>query len=208
MGKYAVTNAQWFAVMGTEPSKKYYVKFQGNNQPVVGVSWHDCNKFCQELSARTVKEFRLPSEAEWEYACRANTTTPFHFGETITPALVNYDGNYPYGNAAKGEYRKKTVDVGSFSPNAWGLYQMHGNVWEWCLDEWHDNYNSKPQSLKDNGSEPWGEIKVDDNDNRSRLLRGGSWIVNARFCRSAYRIGGDARIQSYDFGFRVVCRLQ
>jgi hypothetical protein len=152
--------------MGTEPSKKYDVKFQGDNQLVVGVSWHDCNKFCKKLSMLTGKEFRLPTEAEWEYACRAKTTTPFHFGETITPALVNYNGKFPYGNAPpNGEYREKTVDVDSFSPNAWGLYQMHGNVWEWCLDEWHDSYNSKPQNLRDNGSEPWGETGVSDNNN-------------------------------------------
>jgi len=208
MGKFTVTNALWNAVMGTEPSKQFDVKFQGKNQPVVGVSWHDCNKFCKELSVLTGKEFRLPTEAEWEYACRANTTTPFHFGDTITPDLVNYNSYFSYGNAPKGEYRKKTVDVGSFSSNAWGLYQMHGNVWEWCLDEWHDNYSSKPESLKDNGSEPWGEIKVADNYSRSCLVRGGSWVYGARECRSAFRSKTDARLQYLNNGFRVVCRLQ
>ena len=146
----------------------------------------------------------MPTEAEWEYACRADTTTSFAFGETITTDLVNYDGNHPYGNAPKGEYRQKTVDVDSFSPNAWGLYQMHGNVWEWCLDEWHDSYSSKPDRLKKNGNEAWGDIDANKNDNRSRLLRGGSWNGGARNCRSADRDGGNADISSYYRGFRVV----
>ncbi|MEA5477477.1 SUMF1/EgtB/PvdO family nonheme iron enzyme [Pseudanabaena galeata UHCC 0370] len=109
MGKYVVTNAQWQAIMGTKPSKQYDVKFQGENQPVVGVLWDDAKEFCEKASQKTGKLIRLPSETEWEYACRAGTTTPFHFGETITPDLVNYNGNHPYGYAPEGEYRQKTV---------------------------------------------------------------------------------------------------
>jgi serine/threonine protein kinase len=119
---------------------------------------------CEKLSQKTGKTYRLPSEAEWEYACRAGTTTPFYFGETITTDLVNYNGNSTYASAPKGQYRQQTTPVGSFPPNAFGLYDMHGNVWEWCQDHWHDNYNGAPTD---------GSAWTDDNDNRSRLLRGG-----------------------------------
>jgi eukaryotic-like serine/threonine-protein kinase len=127
MGKYAVTQAQWAAVMGNNPSK---VKVP--NHPVEQVSWNDAIQFCQKLSIQTGHNYRLPSEAEWEYACRAGTTTPFYFGETISSAIANYDGTRVYGNEAKGEYWEETMGVGSFPPNAYGLYDLHGNVWEWC----------------------------------------------------------------------------
>ena len=138
LGKYPVTQAQWQAVMGNNPAY-----FKGNNRPVENVSWNDAIAFCQKLSQKTGRYYRLPSEAEWEYACRAGTTTPFYFGETITPDLANYDGNYTYASAPKGVYRQQTTDVGSFPPNAFGLYDMHGNVWEWCQDIWHENYNGR-----------------------------------------------------------------
>ncbi len=198
MGKYVVTNAQWQAIMGTKPSEQYDVKFQGENQPVVGVSWDDAKEFCEKASQKTGKLIRLPSETEWEYACRAGTTTPFYFGETITPDLVNYDGNNPYGDAPKGEYRQKTVNVDSFSPNAWGLYQVHGNVWEWCEDVWHDNYNGIPQD---------GSAWLSDGEQSKRLLRGGSWFSSAFYCRSAIRSRRDAGISSYFIGFRVVASV-
>ncbi|WP_019498186.1 SUMF1/EgtB/PvdO family nonheme iron enzyme [Pseudanabaena sp. PCC 6802] len=204
MGRYAVTNAQWQAVMGTKPSEKYERKFQGDKHPVVGVSWHDARAFCKRLSEKVGREVRLPTEAEWEYACRAGTTTPFAFGKIITTDLVNYDGNYPYGDAPKGEYRQQTVNVDSFSPNAWGLYQMHGNVWEWCLDEFYDSYSDKPNRLKKNGNEAWGDLNVDKNDNRYRLLRGGAWGLDARYCRSSFRVRSDARDIGDGVGFRVV----
>jgi eukaryotic-like serine/threonine-protein kinase len=195
MGKYAITNAQWEAVMNTKPSANYDVKFQGENQPVVGVSWDNCQEFCKKLSAQTKRNVRLPSEAEWEYACRAGTTTAFHFGETITPDLVNYDGNYPYGNAPKGKYRQQTVDVKTFNPNLWGLYQMHGNLWEWCEDVWHDNYKDAPIN---------GTAWLKGGDQKLRALRGGSWYVNAFLCRSAYRGRGYADDCFSVIGFRVV----
>ncbi|MEH2434535.1 MAG: SUMF1/EgtB/PvdO family nonheme iron enzyme [Nostoc sp.] len=135
MGKYAVTQAQYQAVMGNNPSN-----FKGEKRPVEQVSWDEAVEFCEKLSQKTGNTYRLPSEAEWEYACRAGTTTPFYFGETITTDLVNYDGNYPYGSAPKGEYREQTTDVGKFPPNSFGLYDMHGNVWEWC--EGQDLYTS------------------------------------------------------------------
>ncbi|MFN7759416.1 MAG: caspase, EACC1-associated type [Pseudanabaena sp.] len=195
MGKYAVTNAQWEAIMGTKPSGSSGVKFQGENQPVINVSWDDAKEFCKKLSEKINKNVRLPSEAEWEYACRAGTTTAFHFGETITPELVNYNGNYPYVDAPKGEYREKTVDVQSFSPNAWGLYQMHGNVWEWCEDVWHENYNGAPTD---------GSAWLTGGEQNKRALRGGSWFLDAIVCRSALRNWFNADVSYSDIGFRVV----
>jgi eukaryotic-like serine/threonine-protein kinase len=138
LGKYAVTQAQWRAVAALpkverdlDAAPSY---FKGANRPVEGVSWYDAVEFCQRLSQASGRKYRLPSEAEWEYACRAGTTTPFHFGETITAELANYDGNSTSANAPKGKYRNQTTNVGSFPPNSFGLYDMHGNVWEWCAD--------------------------------------------------------------------------
>ncbi|MDJ0796964.1 MAG: bifunctional serine/threonine-protein kinase/formylglycine-generating enzyme family protein [Calothrix sp. MO_167.B12] len=193
MGKYVVTQAQYQAIMGKNPSH-----FKGVKQPVEMVSWDDAVTFCQRLSQKTRRTYRLPSEAEWEYACRAGTTTPFYFGETITPDLVNYNGNYPYGSASKGKYRKQTTDVGSFPPNAFGLYDMHGNVWEWCQDTWHSNYNGAPTD----GS-AWF-----DNDNSYRMMRGGSSLSLPIYCRSAYRsfiVRAERDYINHDSGFRVVC---
>ncbi|MBU6187617.1 MAG: SUMF1/EgtB/PvdO family nonheme iron enzyme, partial [Cyanobacteria bacterium REEB444] len=139
MGRYAVTQAQYEGVMGTNPSR-----FKGNNRPVEGVSWDNAQEFIRRLNEKTGKRYRLPTEAEWEYGARAGTTTPFSYGATITPEVANYDGNNPYGNAPKGEFRKKTMDVNSLYPNPWGLYHIHGNVWEWVEDYWHDNYEGAP----------------------------------------------------------------
>ena len=129
MGSAEVTQAQYMAIMGTNPSH-----FKGEGNPVESVSWNDAVEFCKRLSEKEGKKYRLPTEAEWEYACRAGTTTPFHTGETISTSQAHYDGHYVYGNGAKGVYRERTMSVGSFSPNAFGLYDMHGNVWEWCQD--------------------------------------------------------------------------
>ncbi|MFM6254295.1 MAG: formylglycine-generating enzyme family protein, partial [Dolichospermum sp.] len=115
-----------------------------DNRPVEFVSWHEAVEFCARLSRIENKVYRLPTEAEWEYACRAGTTTPFHFGETITTDLANYCGYYTYGDGSKGQYREKTTDVGSFPPNPFVLHDMHGNVWEWCQDDWHENYINAP----------------------------------------------------------------
>jgi formylglycine-generating enzyme required for sulfatase activity len=171
MGKYPFTQEQWQAVMGNNPSH-----FKGAKRPVENVSWQDAVEFCAKLSQKTGKNYRLPSEAEWEYACRAGTKTPFHFGETITPDLVNYDGNYPYASAPKGLYRDETTSVGSFPPNAFGLYDMHGNVLEWCSDRWRQNYNGAPT---DGSSRETGGF--------DRVLRGGFWSGYADSCRSANR---------------------
>jgi len=147
---------------------------------------------------RTGRRYTLPSEAQWEYACRAGTTTPFAFGETITPDLANYDGNFTYGEGRKGEFREQTTPVGMFPANAWGLQDMHGNVWEWCLDHWHESYEGAPED----GSAWLSE------GGESRLLRGGSWRLDPGNCRSACRGLNLPDSASYSLGFRVVCLPQ
>jgi len=189
MAKYPVTQAQWQAVMGNNPSN-----FKGANRPVESVSWNQAVAFCQKLSQITGKNYRLPSEAEWEYACRAGTTTPFYFGETITTDLANYDGNYTYGNGPKGVFRRETTDVGSFPPNAFGLYDMHGNVWEWCADHWHENYNGAPTD---------GSAWTSRGNSNLRLLRGGGCYDDPGFCRSARRGYLGPGIRNHNIGFRI-----
>ena len=162
--------------------------------PVEQVNWHEAQEFCARLTNLTGRAYRLPSEAEWEYACRAGTTTPFTFGETITPELVNYDGNYPYGEAAKGEYRAKTFPVFSGKPNGFGLYNMHGNIWEWCEDIWKPDYV---------GLAADGSANVSARDSNLRVLRGGSWYNLARYCRSANRDRNVPRSRYNYYGFRV-----
>jgi len=200
MGKYPVTQAQWPAVANlTQVNRKLNLdpsKFKGVNRPVEKVSWYDSIEFCQRLSQYTGRDYRLPSEAEWEYACRAGATTPFHFGETITTDLANYNGNYIYGAGVKGIYREKTTPVGNFQvANAFGLYDIHGNVWEWCADHWHDNYRNAPLD---------GQAWLFDDQSNCRMVRGGSWYNGSGLCRCAFRfkVKPDRR---YDFfGFRVV----
>jgi len=189
MGKYELTQAQYQVIMGANPAY-----FKGNNRPVEKVSWNNAVEFCKKLSQKTGKNYRLPSEAEWEYACRAGTTTPFYFGESITPDLVNYNGNYTYASAPKGKYRKQTTNVGIFPPNAFGLYDMHGNVWEWCQDDYKENYIN---ALVD-GNALTSQSAV------NMLLRGGSWFDLPVNCRSAYRNCDVAGFGNYGSGFRVV----
>jgi formylglycine-generating enzyme required for sulfatase activity len=206
MGKYPVTQAQWQTVAALPPINRELKPnpsgFEGVDRPVEGVSWYDATEFCARLSQYTGRPYRLPSEAEWEYACRAGTTTPFHFGETITPELANYNGNYTYGQGIKGEYRQQTTPVGSFGiANDFGLYDMHGNVWEWCADSWHNNYEGAPED----GS-AW--LDNNDSDNNYWLLRGGSWSLSPVNCRCAVRLlcnPGDWRDDG--IGFRVVCAV-
>jgi formylglycine-generating enzyme required for sulfatase activity len=197
MGKFTVTQAQW-ARVAVLPKIKQDLKpqpsrFSGENRPVENVSWLDAQEFCARISKATGKKYSLPSEAQWEYACRAGTTTPFYFGNIITTDLVNYDGNYAYGDAPKGKYRKQTTDVGSFSANAFGLYDMHGNVWEWCLDDWVGNYNNAPTD---------GNVVT--SQSGYKLLRGGSWYYNPSYCRSAYRYYHFPDGRDNRSGFRLV----
>ncbi|WP_027400704.1 bifunctional serine/threonine-protein kinase/formylglycine-generating enzyme family protein [Aphanizomenon flos-aquae] len=189
IGKYPLTQAQYQAIMGDDPAR-----FKGNNLPVECVSWNDAVAFCQKLSQKTGKNYKLPSEAQWEYACRAGTTTPFYFGESITPDLVNYNGEFAYTAAPKGQYREQTTDVGTFPPNAFGLYDMHGNVWEWCEDDWQKNYIDAPIN---------GNALI--NQSICKLMRGGSWDHLPVFCRSAYRSSYNLDSYYFNIGFRVVC---
>ena len=211
MGKYPVTQAQWQAVAALpqvnrklEPNPS---RFKGKYRPVERVSWYDAVEFCERLSQYTKRPYRLPSEAEWEYACRAGTTTPFHFGETITTDLANYDSNYDYsyGFGSKGQSVQETTRVGGFGvANNFGLYDMHGNVWEWCADHWHSNYKGAPRD----GSVWQDEQDINnDNYNKHRLLRGGCWVGNPEHCRSGSRHNSDPALRHYVniIGFRVVC---
>jgi formylglycine-generating enzyme required for sulfatase activity len=179
MGKYPVTQEQWEAVMRDNLSR-----FKGAKRPVENISWYNAIWFCEQLSEKTGYSYRLPSEAEWEYACRAGTTTPFHFGETITRELVNY--SLRYGD---------TTEVGKFPPNAFGLYDMHGNVWEWCADSWHENYQGTPTD---------GSIWEEGGQAGIRVLRGGSWGGILMSVRCAYRVGYSQVNWFNDVGFRLL----
>ena len=198
IGKYPITQEQWRTLSYLEPVKHEFKTraSKESNFPMERVSWFDAIEFCARLSKSTGKKYRLPSEAEWEYACRAKTNTLFHYGEAINNELCNYriDDNRPQ------KYCNKLTIVGDFPPNAFGLYDMHGNVWEWCKDHWHGNYNQAPN----NGS-AWLENNV--NHNHYRLRRGGSWRSNALNCRSAYRNGSSPHIRNLNVGLRVVCDL-
>ena len=209
IAKTPTTQAQWRAVASLKPIKQELdlepANFKGEDRPVEQVSWHDATEFCARLSARTGRTYTLPSEAQWEYACRAGMQTPFHFGETITTDLANYDGtddpsgNWKgsYGRGSTGEYRQETTPVAQFPANDFGLFDMHGNMWEWCLDDWHGNYEGAPAD---------GSAWLTSNSN-AKILRGGSWGDVPRLCRSASRFYGN--LVSYDLnGFRVVCLPQ
>ena len=189
MGATPVTQAQWRVVadydvedieLEAEPSH-----FKGDDLPVEQVSWEDATEFCKRLSKKTNKVFYLPSEAQWEYVCRAGTETAYHFGPQITAELANYGGQ-----------AGQTTEVKRYSPNRWGLYDMHGNVWEWCQDYWHGNYNGAP---------PDGSAWVDGGDADLRVVRGGSWFTLPESCRSACRNYFSPGDRYSDFGFRVSC---
>ncbi|OLP18374.1 hypothetical protein BST81_10995 [Leptolyngbya sp. 'hensonii'] len=213
LGKYPITQAQWRAVaaypaveqdLDSAPSH-----FNGASRPVEQVSWDDATEFCRRLSRQTGRLYRLPSESEWEYACRAGTQTPFHVGDTLSDELANYcaqdqeiDGTLHqgiYGHGLLGQYRQETTEAGQFPANPFGLYDMHGNVWEWCEDDYHNNYNHAP----DDGS-AWVES---DRKETQRVLRGGSWYYGPGDCRSAVRDYGSREGRDDYIGFRVCCVL-
>ena len=195
MGQHEVTQAEYEQVMGTNPSH-----FKGGNLPVESVSWDEATEYCTRLTARERTagrlpqghEYRLPTEAQWEYACRAGTTTATSFGNSLSSSQANFNGNYPYQNGSKGPYLEKTTPAGQYSANAFGLYDMHGNVWEWCADYYGD-YPSGPVT------DPTGPPSGDD-----RVNRGGSWYSLGQDCRSAFRGGNSPGLRSGILGFRVV----
>ncbi|MBX7222557.1 MAG: SUMF1/EgtB/PvdO family nonheme iron enzyme [Blastocatellia bacterium] len=200
IGKFQVTQAQWKAVAALSkvrielnPDPSF---FKGDSRPVEQVSWEEAQEFCLRLSKRTGRDYQLPSEAQWEYACRAGTTTPFSFGDTITSDLVNYEANFPYANAPKGLDRKQTVPVGSIGfANPFGLFDMHGNVWEWCMDVWHFNYARAPID---------GSVWETGGDPQFRVVRGGSWNSFGHLCRSALRFRNVPLNRYNNLGFRVM----
>jgi formylglycine-generating enzyme required for sulfatase activity len=202
MGRYSVTQAQWRFVAEYLPLVKQKLdadpsRFKGEDLPVERVNWERAVEFCDRLSIHTQRQYRLPSEAEWEYACRAGTTTPFHFGETIAPELANYDYKYAYNDGPTGKSPGKTTPAGEFShANSFGLSDMHGNVWEWCLND-YSGYD--------------GRSPIDGNPRlktsktaSSKVIRGGSWDYYPQHCRSAYRNYFNARDSSDYIGFRIV----
>jgi formylglycine-generating enzyme required for sulfatase activity/tRNA A-37 threonylcarbamoyl transferase component Bud32 len=198
IGKFPVTQAQWAAIADLPEVKMFLnpdpARFKGANRPVENVSWYEAVEFCARLSRKTGKQYYLPSEAQWEYACRAKTVTPFYFGETITSELANYNANSAYARGPEGVYRFQTTDVGIFKPNAFGLYDLHGNVWEWCADFWHNNYNGAPLD---------GSVWESGGDRSMRLLRGGSWNDRPPNCRSACRLRYQPDCRASIVGFRV-----
>ena len=192
LAKFMVTQAQYESVTGTNPSY-----FKGKQLPVGEVSWHEAAAFCTALGAKLNVTVELPSEAQWEYACRAGTTTAFHFGSKLRGDQANCDGHYPYGTHEQGEDKKSTVSVGSYKPNAFGLYDMHGNLWEWCRDYFG------PYDKVASTTDP---IQSTQQSKDQRVLRGGSWANDAAICRAAYRyhLAPDSRTR---IGFRVCVRV-
>ncbi|MCA9928815.1 MAG: formylglycine-generating enzyme family protein [Anaerolineales bacterium] len=191
LGIYPVTQAQWNHVMGEINNIS---RFKGASLPVNNVNWLDAQAFCQWLTDHMSSKFYLPSEAQWEYACRAGTTTPFHFGETITTDYANFQGEFVYGQAPQGSYRHVTTEVGSFPPNAFGLYDMHGNVLEWCADPWHKDYAGAPEN---------GRVWQATHPTPYSVIRGGSWHDTPDAARSSARTRFIATEADDFIGFRV-----
>jgi formylglycine-generating enzyme required for sulfatase activity len=199
LSRFLITQAQWKAIAALPKIKRalnlYPSDFEGDDRPVEQISWYDAIEFCARLSHKTGQAYRLPSEAEWEYACRAGTTTPFHFGETITSDLANYDGNYTYRSGTAGVYRQGTTPRISIA-NPFGLSDMHGNLWEWCADAWHDTYEGAPTD---------GSVWEAEEGATYRVLRGGAWYCLPELCRSAQRHWNQPDLAGSGIGFRVVC---
>ncbi len=198
-----VTQKQWKMVMGNNPS---YFKDRGDRFPVENISWTDAQMFIRKLNKlENTKRYRLPTEAEWEYACRAGTKTPFTFGKCISTNQANYDGRYPVKDCPKGNFIKSPSPVETFLPNAWGVYDMHGNVYEWCQDRCNidkDGYSIITNTYKDDQDNPISKI------GRFRIIRGGSWYYSARHCRSAYRSYNTRNYRNFNLGFRLVASIE
>jgi formylglycine-generating enzyme required for sulfatase activity len=191
MSKCLITQRQWRIIMGKLPP----CRFKGDDLPAERVSWEDAQAFCRRLSKKMNRNYRLPSETQWEYACRSGTGTPFSFGETITTEIVNFNGEHRFRGEPRGVYGHVSTAGGTFPPNAFGLFDMHGNLWEWCADNWLDDYSSSPRD----------DSPYQHRDSCYRVVRGGSWHEPPELCRSATRL----RVLQTDaeevIGFRVVC---
>ncbi len=209
LGVYPVTQAQWLKVMPKNPSHFDARNGGGPLYPVDQVRPAEAAEFCRKLSAlpeekKAGRVYRLPTEAEWEYACRAGTKTAFNVGHSLSSTQANFNGNYPYGSGTKGPFLRKTSKVGSYPPNAWGLYDMHGNVWQWCSDFYDPDYY-KTSPAKDPRGPAKGVMSTGFQPNCFVVIRGGCWLDEARACRSARRF----RLQPSEpyqwVGFRVAC---
>ncbi|NEN96991.1 MAG: formylglycine-generating enzyme family protein [Moorea sp. SIO3I7] len=204
LSRFPVTQAQWKAIARTDkiridlPSAPS--RFPDKNLPVEGVTWFEAIEFCERLQLQTGRPYRLPSEAEWEYACRAGTATPFHFGETISPKVATYDGTQKYRSGPKGKLSQQTTEVGSHqAANGFGLEDLHGNVWEWCADHWYDNYLNAPVD---------GTARITNDRVSHRVIRGGSWLDSPNVCRSGYRNGVPPGNKIITIGFRIAFSIQ
>ena len=205
LAKYPVTQAQWRAVAAM-PQVERELKldpshFKGDDRPCEKVSWYDAVEFCDRLTIQTNRQYHLPSEAEWEYSCRSNTTTPFHFGKTLSTDYANYRGDDEqygaYGPGVCGGFREETTPVGFFEVcNQYGLADMHGNVWEWCADHWHKSYEGAPRDER-----AW----VEGSNLNNRVIRGGCWYYTPRHSRSACRSKIAPDLRYFNLGFRVCC---
>lgn len=214
IGVHEVTQSEYGRIMGTNAANK--AVFKGPNAPMDNVTWEDAGAFCRSLSQlgpekAAGRKYRLPTEAEWEYACRAGTNTVFHFGDSLSVAQANFNGQYPYGNAEAGAYLRKTVNVGSYKPNAFGLYDMHGNVAEWCSD-WYDKEYYYDSPTEDPKGPPVGVTPTNFTTKAGAKkyylsVRGGCWLDDARACRSACRFKAMPEINYRLIGFRVVCEV-
>ena len=215
LGVYEVQQSEYAEVMkGFEGFKGGRSTFKGPGQPVENVEWKLARIFCERLSARSEekiagRKYRLPSEAEWEYACRGGTSTAFHFGDDLSSEQANFNGNYPAGDASTAGYLRKTRKVGSYKPNAFGLYDMHGNVAEWCAD-WYDPGYYEDSPDEDPLGPPFGVVATRFNNfshNFFVVVRGGSWVDDGRGCRSAYRFRAMPNTQYRLIGFRIACEV-
>jgi formylglycine-generating enzyme required for sulfatase activity len=210
MGIYEVTQRQFQALLPAPRPIFTPQRGGGPDHPMENLRWDQAVAFCQALSnlpgeQKTGRHYRLPTEAEWEYACRAGTTTPFAFGKSLSSKQANFNGLFPYGGVDKGPYLRKTMKVGSFAPNAWGLYDMHGNVAEWCSDFYDKDYYKKSPALDPHG--PLNGVLSTDYNGFYRVIRGGSWLDDARACRSAYRYRAMPHEPNRLIGVRVVCNV-
>jgi formylglycine-generating enzyme required for sulfatase activity len=206
LSRFVITQTQWQKVVNL-PKVNIDLplnesRHEGENRPIEQISWEEAVEFCNRLTLLTGREYRLPTEAEWEYSCRAGTTTPFHFGETISPEIANYASSYKWGNGPYGGRRFTTVEVGKFPANEFGLHEMHGNVWEWC----HDDYVDKYVNALSDGSPYLGS---EDKENTRKVMRGGDYGVAPGWCRSGFRFAQPKSWRKREHvGFRIACSAQ